>query len=216
MGDLKVRAVRSGQPWTRRLGSFVVQAARVVPDLAVSLQNWVFRRQRVPTGAASFRYDAPVRRLMLTLTIVAAVEVAVVDLIVNSWLFIRIPMLILGGWALCWMLGTWLGFRTRPHAVGPAGIRVRNSVWIDLDLPWDALASVERIRTVVVSSPIFGLSGTGESQVLHVPIQNETHIAIELEDPVEFKLPPGRVRVREIRIAVDDSRGFLDEVRKYL
>jgi hypothetical protein len=57
---------------------------------------------------------------------VSAVEFVVVDLLVRRWPTVRISLLALGIWGLVWMFGLLFGFLTRPHAVGPAGIRVRS------------------------------------------------------------------------------------------
>jgi hypothetical protein len=45
---------------------------------------------------------------------------------------IRMPLLILSVWGLIHMLGFLFGMLIRPHAIGPAGIRVRYGSEIDI------------------------------------------------------------------------------------
>jgi hypothetical protein len=91
-----------------------------------SIYRFVFRRPRVPAGAVGFTYSAPILSILIVLTVVSAVELVVVDVIVHRWApGLRVPLLVLGGWGLVWLIGLLLGVLTRPHAVGPDGVRVR-------------------------------------------------------------------------------------------
>ena len=63
-----------------------------------------------PTGSVGFTYSAPILSILIVLTVVSAVELVVVDVIVHRWApGIRVPLLILGGWGLIWMIGLLLG-----------------------------------------------------------------------------------------------------------
>ena len=73
---------------------------------------------------------------MIVFIALSAVELVAVDLIVRRWPYIRIPLLVLSIWGLIWMLGFLFGMLTRPHAVGPEGIRVRYGAEVDLPVTW--------------------------------------------------------------------------------
>ena len=98
-----------------------------------SIFRFVFRRPRVPAGSVGFTYSAPILSILIVLTVVSAVELVVVDLIVHRWApGLRVPLLVLGGWGLVWMIGLLLGVLSRPHAVGPDGVRVRFAADTDI------------------------------------------------------------------------------------
>ncbi len=79
-----------------------------------SIFRFVFRRPRVPAGSVGFTYSAPILSILIVLTVVSAVELVVVDLIVHRWApGLRLPLLILGGWGLIWLVGLLLGVLTR-------------------------------------------------------------------------------------------------------
>ena len=193
--------------------------ARRAIDLEIgiwlSLYRFIFRRPRVPANAKPFSYHQPVMSLMIVFIALSAVEIPIVDLIVHQWIYVRIPFLILGIWGLTWMLGFLFGFLTRPHAVGPDGIRVRNGAEVDIPLPWDDIYAVE-LKKQVAEAKAPKLSSGDDGESLHLRIQNETNIAITLERPTTVRLPQGAVTVRTIRLYADAPKQFMDEVRRYL
>jgi hypothetical protein len=103
----------------------------------LSLYRFIFRRPLVPAGAKAFTYHRPIMSIMIVFVVLSAIEIPIVDLIVHQWLFVRIPFLILGIWGLTFMVGFLLGYLTRPHAVGPEGIRVRSGADVEIALSWD-------------------------------------------------------------------------------
>lgn len=127
----KVRYV-GGRAWSMEVGVWQ------------SLYRFVLRRPRVPAGASGFTYHQPVMALLAGFIVVSAIELVAVDLLVREWPLVRIPLLIIGIWGFTWMFGLLFGFLTRPHAVGPEGIRVRSGAELDIDAPWSAVDSVRR------------------------------------------------------------------------
>lgn len=179
-----------------------------------SLYRWIFRRPRVPAGASGFAYHSPVFTILMIFIVLSAVEIPIIDLIVHPWPWIRIPLLALGIWGLTWMIGLAAGFLTRPHAVGPAGIRARQGADIDVDLPWEAVASVERSRDVAEKAP--KLRDEAHGRTLSLRMANETNILIVLERPLTTRLSGREVSFDAVRLWVDDVDGFLDAVRTHI
>jgi len=124
--------------------------------------------------------------------------------------------MVLGVWGVLTMLGMLLGYLGRPHAVGPDGIRVRHGSEIDLCLPWDDIASVERRRHALSGAPALSLTGHGDDQVLNQVVQDGTDILVTLERPTRLRLPQGDITVSAVRMSVDEPAAFLDAVRTHI
>lgn len=181
-----------------------------------SLYRFLFRRPRVPAGAAGFTYHRQVSTILVVFIVLSAVEIPIVDLVVQRWEAVRIGFLVLGFWGLTWMIGLGLGYLTRPHAVGPEGLRVRNGAETDVALAWDDVHSVTLGKhTDEPKAPRVTMDGTGR-RTLWIRMQNETNIEIALERPMVVRLPSGEETTDVVRLWVDEPKPFMDEVRKYL
>jgi len=199
----------------RRVARVARAAWRMEKGVWVSLFRFVFRRPRVPEGASAFAYHAPVRSLLVILLVLSAIEIPVVDLIVHPWPWVRIPLLIAGIWGVTWMLGLLLGFLTRPHAVGPAGIRARAGAEIDVDLPWELIGSVERSPSTAQHAPLVEDDAV-LGPTLSLRMQDEANILITLERPVTRKIRGEQRTFAAVRLWTDDVPGFLAAVRTHI
>lgn len=210
----------------RRIGPQLHGPARLRHGIrrgtAMELAGWrsiaraVTGRPRVPAGASGFTYDRPVRTILVIFLVLSAVEIPVIDLLVHGIPWLRWPLLALGVWGVLTMLEMLLSHVTRPHSVGPAGIRVRHGGEVDIDLPWAVIASVERRRHALSDAPQLSLTGAGDEQVLNQVIQDCSDIEIALEEPTLLRLPQGAVAVSKVRLSVDDPAAFLDAVRTHI
>lgn len=217
-------AVASIEP--RRIGPQLHGAERIRHSIrrgsAMEAAGWrsigraLAGRPRVPRGASRFSYDRPVRTILIVFLVLSAIEIPLIDLLVHPIPWLRWPLLALGVWGVLTMLGMLLGYLTRPHAVGPEGIRVRHGGEVDIDLPWQVVASVERRRHSLSGAPQLSLTGEGEEQTLNQVIQDHSDIQITLEEPTLLRLPHGDVTVGAVRISVDDPVAFLDAVRRHM
>jgi hypothetical protein len=204
----------------RRIGGFAKRALLLELSIYANIGRFIARRPAVPNGATGFSYHKPVFTVLLIFIILSAVEIPIVDLIVHRWPVVRIAFLILGIWGVTWMFGFLCAYLMKPHTVGPDGIRVRQGLEVDIALSWDDIASVARNKRVdEPKSPRF--DETDDSRILVFRMQDETIIEIELERPTTVRLPGGGAKggdqtITGVRIWVDDSRAFMDEVRKYL
>lgn len=176
----------------------------------VSIFRFVFRRPKVPRGATSFTYHQPVLLSIIALLLMSSVELVVADILVRRWETVRIVLLVLSAWGLVWMLGYLFGMLTRPHAVGPEGIRARAGAEIDVAMSWADIESVERHqRRAQVQHVTTDADG---NQSLHLPIQHETNIDITLRQPVTARLPQGTETVSQISLYADQPDAFVAEV----
>ena len=134
-----------------------VRAVRMEVGVWQSLYRWALRRPRVPAGAAALTYHRSVLPVIIVFIVVSAIELVVVDVLVHRWPAVRIPLLVLGIWGLTWMIGFLAAHLTRPHAVGPDGIRARFAADVDVEVPWDAVDAVSRrLRTREEKAPRLG------------------------------------------------------------
>jgi hypothetical protein len=152
--------------------------------------------------------------ILVIFIVLSAVEIPIIDLIVHRWPWVRIPLLALGIWGVTWMIGLLLSYLTRPHAVGPEGIRARLGADIDVDLPWEAVASVEKSRDVLEKAPKVREEPHGRTLALRM--QNETNVLVVLEHPVPARLGDVAVELDAVRLWVDDLDGFMTAVRTHI
>lgn len=181
----------------------------------VSILRYVLRRPKVPPGATGFTYHRPVLPLLMAFIVVSAVELVVVDLLVRRWPTVRISLLALGIWGLVWMCGLLFGFLTRPHAVGPAGIRVRSGAEVDITLDWDVVDSVVLKRRVARDKQPLVTADQDGTCVLHLRVQYETNIDVRLRRPVAARMPHGTETIMAIHLFTDLPQLFTDEVRRH-
>jgi hypothetical protein len=179
-----------------------------------SIYRFLFRRPKVPAEHVGFSYYQPVLAILIVFIAVSAVEVVVLDLIVRRWAYIRIPLLILSVWGLIYMLGLLFGMLTRPHAIGPSGIRARYGSEVDIPLLWEDIESVTpRKYTLQNKQPKVTVDADGEA-TLHLRMQNETNIEVQLTGPIEVRLPHGPEIISNVTLYADDSHAFMKQVRR--
>jgi hypothetical protein len=203
------------RPARRRLAYLARRALQMEIAVWRSLYRFVFRRPRVPRGATAFSYHEPVSQVLIVFIVLSAIEIPVIDLVVHRWAYIRIPILIAGIWGLTWMVGLLLGFVTRPHAVGPQGIRVRYGAEVEVALSWSDIRSIS-MKKKVAEPRTPQVTTDDEGATLHLRMQHETNLEIELDHPIDVRLPRGRSTVDRLRIYADQPRQLLAEARAHL
>ena len=215
-------AASAPSPFARRtplgtIGYWGKRAWQLEVGVWQSLYRFAFRRPKVPAGATAIPYHRSIFTILMVFIVLSAIEIPIIDLIAHPWPWVRIPLLAAGIWGLTWMVGYLFGFLTRPHAVGPDGIRVRQGADLEVVLPWSDVYSVERrTETAEPKSPQLTPGRTPQAWVLHLRLQHETNVVIELEHPVPVRMPRGTVLVDEIRCYADDPRAFLEAARPHL
>lgn len=211
-----MRRNRTRRQWWQWVGHGIKLATLAEVHGYQSSYRFIFRRPRVPAGAVAFSYHQPIMAILIVFIAVSAVELVVVDLLVHRWPPIRIPFLILGLWGLVWMLGMLFGMLTRPHAVGPDGIRVRYGAGTDIAVPWQRVDSVAvRKHAIQEKQPKVTVDDHGAA-TLHMRINNETNLVITLDHPMAIRLPVGVETVSVITLYADDPQAFLDAVRRHI
>lgn len=180
----------------------------------------IARRPWKAPDARGFHYHAQSLAILVVFIVLSAVEIAIIDLIVHQWLWLRIPLLIIGIWGLVWMIGFLCAHFMRPHTVGTEGIRVRDGLDMDVHVTWDDVYSVElKSRNHEPKTPSVIDDQDGRSLVMDVT--DQTNIEVVLERPTTVTLPGlppkgGEQVIDRIHLWTDEPQGFLDAVREHI
>ncbi len=205
---------------TGRARALLVRASGLERVIWSSIGRAIARKPAIPSGATGFGYHRSTLVLLVVFVIMSAVEVVVIDLIVHRWLWLRVPLLVLGVWGLAWVVGLLCAHLVRPHTVGPDGIHVRDGMDLDAHVSWDDVYSVA-IRKHIHQPKTPRVIGDQESASLVVDVADQTNLEIELERPTPIAVPGippqgGERAVTTIRLWADDPKGFLAEVGKHI
>lgn len=205
-----------GVAWRALIG----RAMKLEKHMYASLARGIARRPAIPEGARGFRYDASVNLVLIVLAVLSIIELVVVDLLVHRWLYVRVPLLVLGIWGAVWMLGLLFAHTMRPHTVGPDGISVRDGLDLDLDFSWDDIHSVAIQRRTYPPKSARVLI-VDDVPTLVVAVSDQTNVRVVFEQPKTVVLPGhspkgGMHTVAAVRLWADEPRELLDEVKKHL
>jgi hypothetical protein len=177
-----------------------------------SLFRWLTRRRPGPSGSIRFAYVGAVAFVIWAFIILSAVEFVGFHLII-PWETVRLAVDVLSLWGLVWMLGYFAGLKVHPHLVTDIGLRVRNGVGVDIEIPWVAIAEVRERRRSREKSRGVQLDRDESGTVLNVVVGGGTNVDIALRSSVLAALPKGPETVTAVRLYADDPRGLVTHVR---
>jgi hypothetical protein len=180
-----------------------------------SLFRWVTRRPLAGPAGVPFGYGRAITPVMWVFVAVSGLEIPIVDLLL-PWPVARIAADVLGVYGLLWMIGALAMLRVHPHVVDPAGLRVRTASGVDLEVPWDHIATVRAAeRTVEGRGP--QIDRTGAGPVLCIPVMKATNVEIAFAQSTILELPAGDTEpVRGLRIGVDEPAAMVAAIRPHL
>ena len=112
------------------------------------------------------------------------------------------------------MLGFLFGMLTRPHAIGPAGIQPATAPRSTSRSPGDDIESVDPTQARSPEQTTEGHGGRRREATLHLRMQNETSIEVQLRGPIEVRLPHGPETMSKVTVYADDPDAFMKEVRR--
>ncbi|MFI6702016.1 hypothetical protein ACIBJC_24125 [Streptomyces sp. NPDC050509] len=143
------------------------------------------------------------------------VFVLVVETVGVSFMLVDVPvahlsMLILDLYMVFLVLGLHAAAVTRPHVVGPGGLRVRRGAGLDLWIPLERIVSARYDLR-------FPHADKSEDGVLEVAIASQTSITVELDRPVTaISLLGRRTEVRTVHCHADEPQAAVEAIRKFL
>ena len=200
-----------------KLGLLLWRALKLEILGYLSIARFLLRRKGIPPGGKAFTYHAPSAPVLAVFIVVSAIEVVVVDLLVQRWPAVRITMLVIDIWGLMYILGLLFGFLTRPHVVTREGLTLRRGPEVNWPITWDAVAVVTKVKHSTNGERGHWLTRDHQGQeTLNMFSNGETNMLIELEGDQEFYLPGRKVTTRRVRFYVDKPTEFMDAVRPFL
>lgn len=182
-----------------------------------SLGLWVARRRDgVGAGERALGYARAQAPMWYGLLFVCVVETVGATVLLAKLPVLHWIMLVLDGYTLAVVLGLQAAAVTRPHVVGPDGLRVRNGALLDVWIPLERIASV-RYDLRFPKTETAGRQSRERDGVLETAVASQTCVTVELTGPVTaVKLLGQRVEVRTVRFHADEARAAVAAVREAL
>ncbi|MDO8383884.1 MAG: ATP-binding cassette domain-containing protein [Microbacterium sp.] len=212
--------VPAPQPEPGRAKALFARGAGIEKIIYAAIGRAITRRPWKARDAHGFHYHSQSLTVLFIFIVLSAVEIVIIDLIVHQWLWLRIPLLIIGIWGLVWMTGLLCAHFMRPHTVGSEGIRIRDGLDMDAHVTWDDVYSVAlHNRTYEPKTPSIIDDQDGRSLVMN--ITDHTNIEIVLERPTTITLPGlppkgGEQVVDRVYLWTDQPKEFLAAVSEHI
>lgn len=115
---MSTATTRPSQVEPSRARALLARGAGMEKIVYAAIGRAITRKPWKARDAKGFHYHAQSLAVLVVLIVLSAVEILVIDLIVHQWLWLRIPLLIIGIWGLVWMTGLLCAHFMRPHTVG--------------------------------------------------------------------------------------------------
>lgn len=179
----------------------VMRMLRNEARLWTALARWPTGRHDGRLPGAYF-YRGGLQPLLVIILGVVAVETAVVELVLvvalgdTWWPWLA---LVLHLYALGWLAGFLASLHTRPHMLAGDAVLVRDSVFAELVLPYDAIRGVRQVRRPGVGRSGLRVGADGAAVLGHG------------DTTVELALDPGRP-FRTLAISVDEPGAFVRDL----
>jgi hypothetical protein len=183
----------------------------------LSLYRWLFRRPLVrESGAKPFGYARAQTPVLIAFIVVSAIEVPILDLVL-PWPVVRFIALLLGVWGVVWMFGILAILRTHPHVVGPAGLRIRNGLSVDVSIPWALVADIRLRNRPLEPGRKDRMEVTDAGTVAIMPISNFTNVDVAFREPVVLPVPKTNGEpLIGLRFYADDEKELVAHTRTFV
>ena len=186
MSDIEM--VSADKPEVTRIRALLARGAGIEKIIYAAIIRAITRRPWKAPDAKGFFYHSQSLAVLFVFIVLSALEIIVIDLIVHQWIWVRIPLLVIGIWGLVWMTGLLCAHFMRPHTVGSEGVRVRDGLDMDAHVTWDDVYSVAvHNRSWEPKTPSIVDDRGGRALVMH--ISDHTNMEIILERPTPVTLP---------------------------
>jgi hypothetical protein len=181
-----------------------------------SLIQWIRHKRDLgdhDTGVAYAKAAVPAIWVFVALS---AVEIPILDLLIPSTTW-RIIFLVLGAWGLIWMLGFVASMHVKPHVVGPAGLRLRQGLLIDIPVDWDLVEMVQLRRQTLAGSRALQTEDTPDGPAVMLAVSSMVNVEILLNEPLSIKVPKvGMVQASVLRCYADEPSEFVEAVTPFV
>jgi hypothetical protein len=194
-----------------RLVALAREALLLELALYRSLARWVVRRPDVPAGATPIGYGQLAVPVMWLWIFGSATEVAVVEVVLRNvdagWAeVVRLPLLVLGGWGVLWMMGMLAAHRVRPHLLTDDRIRIRSGARTVVDVP---LADVASARSTEHELPGVVKSLHHDGDLVLAGVSSRTNVELRLTRRTHLHTSQGSLAAERVGLWVDDPRAVV-------
>ena len=202
----------------------VLRRAYALASWLVRLEIGIWRSlfllaaRRVPgraPGVGTFPYAKEVSPLLYAFIGVSALELVVLHLIL-PWATVRTIALVLSLWGLLWMIGYLASLRVYLHLVGPDELRARYGTYVDVRVPWEAVAEVRLAKHRLPTGKAMQVLPAEGGDAVHVAVLKRTRIDVVLRAPTTLALPDGPLEVTAVRLDADDPKALVAAARRRL
>jgi hypothetical protein len=178
-----------------------------------SLYRWLTRRRgSTDPDASLFGYASQATPLLLAFIFLSALEILILPLLL-PWPAVRYSLLVLGVWALLWMLGLLASLRTNQHVVSEVGLRLRSGFRFDASIPWQTISAIRLRRSSADRKLQIERNQTGTS----VALQGTSNVEVLFREPVLVRFLDGRqANVDAIHFYADSPTALLTAAQAHL
>ncbi|WP_433790405.1 PH domain-containing protein [Actinoplanes sp. CA-252034] len=181
--------------------------------LWAALFRWILRRPiPVEPGTRRFGYIGAVKMILIAFIVVSAIEIPILELMI-PWEPVANVLLFAGVYGLIWMIGLYATIVVHPHLVGESGLRIRNSLTLDVGIAWDRIAAIDVRRR---SMPPGGQTQL-EDGVLSLGMAGQTSIDVRLTEPLVLAVRKAKGQpASTVRFHADDPEALVEAAREFL
>ena len=195
----------------------VARLAVKEPKLLVSLFRWAFGRVRLADDEFAYHARSIMRALLPMVILTSPIELLVVHLLAQAlspWGWVKWALLVLGVYAILWLLGLYASLVALPHRLEEEGLRLRHGVFAEGFVSYEEIEEAERVGR---RAPAFGdgLSHVPEEDALYVAVGGKTDVTLRLRAPLSvggFLKESAPTRI--VHLAADDPERLVRQLRR--
>jgi hypothetical protein len=192
------------------------RAAKVLvlePRLWVCLLRWASRRMRPGEDDFSYHKRSLAGGLLMAVVLTTPVELLIWEILV-PWAWLRIALLVLGIYALFWVLGFYASLIVLPHRLEEDGLRLHYGAFAQGLIPYSEMEKIERTSRRA-PKPGDGLQTHPEVNALYLAMGGKTDLTLHLRTPQPID---GLFRTLEptstIHLVADEPERMAPELRR--
>ncbi len=160
------------------------RAAKVLvlePRLWACLLRWASRRMRPGEDDFSYHKRSLAGGLLMVVVLTTPVELLIWEILV-PWAWLRIALLVLGIYALFWVLGFYASLIVLPHRLEEDGLRLHYGAFARGLIPYSEIEKIER-NARKARKPGDGLQTHPEENALYLAMGGKTDLTLRLRTP---------------------------------
>jgi hypothetical protein len=196
------------------------QVARLValePRLMSCLFRWTVRRARPGEGEYTYHKRSAIGTFLPVVLLTAPVELALVHVLAHAfspWAWLKWALLVLGVYAVFWVVAFYASLATLPHCLEREGLRLRYGLFAEAFVPYEAVEG-EKMERLPSPGEGDGLQVSPEGDAAYLAIGGRTDLTLRLAEPVSVRgvfKEAGPFRI--LHLAADDPAGLSRALRE--